>query len=68
MTSRRKSIFVKKVFTCKDHNAVEWKTEIYGQCSKCLKYKSVDCFSNGHFPTGNEVLQHLLYLKASNSG
>ena len=66
--SMRINLRKKRVFTCKEHNAVEWKTEIHGQCSKCLKYESVDCFPNDHLPTGHEVLQYLLCVKTSNSG
>ena len=66
--SKKINLCEKRVFTCKEHNAVEWKTEIHGQCSKCLKYESMDCFPNGYLPTGYEVLQYLLCMKPSNSG
>ena len=66
--SKNINLCKKRVFTCKEHNAVEWKTEIHGQCSKCLKYESMDCFPNGYLPTGYEVLQYLLCMKSSNSG
>ena len=41
---------------------------LHGKSSKYLKYESVDCLSNDHLPTGHEVLQYLLCMKASNSG
>ena len=46
--SKKINLCNKRVSTCKKHNAVEWKTEIHGQCSKCLKYESVDCLPNDH--------------------
>ena len=42
--SKKINLRKKRVFKCKEHNSVEWKTEIHGQCSKCLKYEFVGCF------------------------
>ena len=66
--SKNINLCKKRVFTCKEHNAAEWKTEIHIQWSKCLTFESVDCLPNGHLPTGYEVLQYLLCVKVSNSG
>ena len=66
--SKKINLCKKRVFTCKEYNAVEWKTEIHDQCSKCLKYESVDYFQNDHLPTRHEVLQYLLCVKSSNCG
>ena len=58
---KKTNLCKKRVFICKEHNAVEWNTELHEQCSKYLKYESVDCLPNDNLPIRHEVLHYNIY-------
>ena len=69
-SARRTTNRGKNFFICKEHYMKgKWTwSPLNASCSSCIMYETREYLGNGTLPTGKEVLEYLIMLRASNNG